>query len=147
MIRDHISNLSRYRHIHPDMEQVMAFFEKAELPDGRYDISPTCYIMVSTFQTRADETLQYETHRNYADIQVLLQGEELQYFHDTETLRITQEYQPDIALYTADDKSYLERILLRKGDFVVYFPGEAHGPGYCTKEEQTARKAVVKLKF
>jgi len=62
-------------------------------------------------------------------------------------LRVTQEYRPDITLYEADHKSYLERILLRESDFAVYFPGKAHGSGYCINAPMLYRKAVVKLKY
>lgn len=147
MIRDCLHNLSRYKSIHPDMDKVIEFFTQANFAEGRYNLSNACFININSFQSRKDDPMQFETHKDYADIQVLLAGEELQYYHNKDALSIIQPYTPDIALYHSKDRSYLERILLYSNDFVVYFPGEAHAPGYCIAEEKNCLKAVVKLKF
>lgn len=129
------------------MDKVIEFFAQANFAEGRYELSDACFINISSFQSRKDDPMQFESHKDYADIQVLLAGEELQYYHDKNALTIIQAYTPDIELYHSKDKSYLERILLYPNDFVVYFPGEAHGPGYSINNETDCLKAVVKLKF
>ncbi len=147
MIRDSIQNIARYEHIHKDIKAALAFLQQENLQPGKYDISPECYIMLQEYTTNQADEILYETHHVYADLQLVLQGEEAQYYHKVEALECTKDYVPDIAFYADKNNAYLEKIVLQESDFVIYFPNEAHAPGHCVTQPKGTKKAVIKLQF
>ena len=114
--------------------------------DGRYDVAgDDAYIMVSTYETKpVNEERRFETHRDYIDVQLLLEGRELVGFAKKEDLAVTDEYRPDYELYGMVDE--FDRVILGKGKFVVIYPNEPHAPGLAAGEPETVRKVVVKVK-
>ena len=47
----------------------------ADTPCGRYDISDDVFVNVMTYQPKPVEEAVAETHRRYADLQLILDGE------------------------------------------------------------------------
>jgi YhcH/YjgK/YiaL family protein len=64
-----------------------------DVTDGRHDVAgDDAYIMVSTYETNpVNEERRFETHRDYIDIQLLLEGRELINIH----------YDPQAKVYVA----------------------------------------------
>ena len=114
--------------------------------DGRYDVAgDDAYIMVSTYETKpVNEERRFETHRDYIDVQLLLEGRELVGFAKKEDLCVTDEYRPDYELYGMVDE--FDRVILEKGKFVIIYPREPHAPGLAAGVPQRVRKAVIKVK-
>lgn len=117
-----------------------------DVTDGRHDVAgDDAYIMVSTYETNpVNEERRFETHRDYIDIQLLLEGRELIGFAKKEDLAVTDEYRPDYELYGMVEE--FDRVILEKGKFVVIYPNEPHAPGLAIGEPQRVRKAVIKVK-
>ncbi|CAM3650805.1 YhcH/YjgK/YiaL family protein [Rahnella bruchi] len=85
-----------------------------------------------------------EFHREWLDIQVVLEGEEIIGF-DTQnaTGQSAVERKPD--LYILDNPELVNEILLRSGDFVTFAPGEPHRALCCIRHPAVIRKAVFKV--
>ena len=147
MIRDSIENLKKYECLFPVIPQVLEFFKQENISDGIHNICDGCFVNVQTFNTKQEDEILYELHKDYADIQVILEGKERQFWNKVSNLKIKKEYEPDVALYVSDARKYLEDIMLEVGDFVIYFPGEAHAPGYSQKESTKCKRAIVKIKM
>ena len=150
MIRDNIKNIERYSYIHPDMNKVINYLKTSELEPGIHNISNDVFINVMEYETRDNNDLLYETHKHYADIQLILNGEERHFYAGGEMLKIVEEYSEDkdIAFLKPLSQPYSEEILLKPGDFTVYFPGEAHAPNYNFNDKRSfIKKAVVKIKL
>lgn len=150
MIRDSINNLSRYSFIHRDMDKVIEFFKKQDYECGKYDISPDIFINVMEYDTRAQSDIIYEIHKHYADIQLILNGNESQFYAGLNLLNTIEEYSEtkDIAFLKPISEVWQEKSLLKAGDFVVYLPEEAHAPSYSYDDTISGvKKAVVKIKL
>ncbi len=117
--------------------------------DGRYDISETVWANVFTHTTKPLSEAKYEAHRQYVDVQLIIEGKERICVEDLDTMRkgkCYQEYtdESDVELYESNDKG-IEHIL-ESGDFLILFPKDAHMPGVCVDTPRKVKKAVIKIK-
>jgi YhcH/YjgK/YiaL family protein len=121
-----------------------------DLPPGRVEIdSPGVYATLSAYQTKPLGEATYETHRRYADIQIILEGTELILACDPRSLTRAAPYDPgnDYELFTGDS-SGSHRIILHNPGAVVFFPADAHCPGIAAEETPSpVRKLVVKVRL
>lgn len=126
---------------HPDftLEKLQA------LPDGKYQPDgETWFCNVGNSQTSPAETRHTEFHKNYLDIQLILQGEEIIHYSLTNAIgQSAVEKKPD--LYILDNPVLTNDILLRVGDFATFYPGEPHQALCLVQKPATVRKAVFKV--
>lgn len=118
----------------------------AEAPLGRTDLSEEAYVNVMTYAPRAKEGATAETHRHYADIQLILEGEELMGIPVGE-LTAETEYAPekDVQIWSGP----LAFVTMKAGDWCMFMPGEGHAPS--VRDDDTGcnkvKKAVFKIKY
>ncbi len=147
MIKDHINNAHRYDDLHPNFRSVLEILQSLNLNalqaghielDGKY-----VYININTTKSTTKEEARLESHRQYIDIQMPLTGCE------TFGVRPTQEClspigdfdtERDIVFY---EDAPSEFITLSKGEFVIFFPDDAHAP--CIDTADNHLKLVVKV--
>ncbi|TVO39990.1 YhcH/YjgK/YiaL family protein [Vibrio algivorus] len=114
--------------------------------NGRYDIDGDnvfCFLM--TPETEYVESRKTEIHRDYLDIQIVLEGEET-FGYSIETpqaLLDKPDYENDVLLF--NEVSNESFISLKGGDFIIFYPGESHRPQCATREPMQVRKVVVKV--
>ena len=95
-------------------------------------------------QTAPRETRHTEFHRQYLDIQVLLEGKELIYFSCADARQQqAEERKPD--LFIVGQPQLPHSLHLQPGDFAVFYPGEAHQALCAVGEPASIRKAVFKI--
>ncbi|MCX5772153.1 MAG: YhcH/YjgK/YiaL family protein [Candidatus Hydrogenedentes bacterium] len=115
-------------------------------PEGRIEIDgDNVFCMVQNYETKPRDEQRYEAHRNYADIQILLQGEESILWAPQKELTVAEPYKPDAEMYALDKDP--TDIVLKPGRFCVLFPQDAHAPCTIHVVKQKVRKAVVKIRL
>lgn len=102
------------------------------------------FCSVGPVNTQLREVRHTEYHHQWADIQVLLTGEEIicagtQYV----PLETDEERKPDLFITTTAGLPV--SMLLQAGDFAVFLPGEPHQALCAAAEPMTIRKAVFKV--
>lgn len=115
----------------------------SELPVGSISLDGSEVIAnIQHYNTLDAETLKFETHDKFIDIQFVISGKEMFGFVSREGLMVATSYdeQNDICFYEEPNES--SRILLLPGDYVVVAPEDAHKPR-CRADETTAVKKVV----
>lgn len=145
MIFDSLDNLLRYRDLHPAIETLAHIVSSASFrsaPDGSFETGRTdlaCSIM--TFDTGSEDK-PFEYHKRSCDAFVMLSGSEV-----CKSARSCADMN-DPAFCSADiafaDGQADDELVLGKGCFVIYFPGELHKSGIRANDD-TVRKAVFKL--
>lgn len=146
MILDTLANASRYSGVHPLFAQAFAYMRDHDLnaltPGRHYIAGDDLFVVIQHVHGRPREEAQLECHRNYIDIQFVLDGidemgwkplaachapvsdylaeKDIRFFHDT----------PDAWLATP------------AGAFCIFFPEDAHAP---LVGSQPIRKAVFKI--
>lgn len=114
-------------------------------PDGR--IQPATegwFCNIGDTQTADRETRHTEFHRDYLDIQIMLDGEEVIYYDCADVReQPAEERKPD--LFILPQPTLRQHVHLQPGDFAVFSPGEAHQALCAVSSPRTVRKAVVKV--
>jgi YhcH/YjgK/YiaL family protein len=104
------------------------------------------YVLVQEYQAKTD--VAWESHRDYADIQYVVSGNESILYADVgqkdrgDYNEVKDRYVPDVE---AD-----MNIDLGPGQFAIFFPQDAHKPGLVparTGIAATVRKIVVKVRL
>jgi len=113
----------------------------------RHDIDgDNLYAPISEYQTKNQEDAHYEAHRQYIDIQYVINGKELIGIAPSSDLReITEPYDSakDIMFMTVNQ---INNIPAGPDRFFIFFPDDLHRPGLKDGENSMVRKVVVKLK-
>jgi YhcH/YjgK/YiaL family protein len=119
-----------------------------DLPQGTIEIDGSrVYATLSVYQTKPFEDTKYETHRRYADIQIVLEGTEILLACDPRALKSSGPYDPqnDFEFFTGSPPG-AHRIILNNPAAAVLFPSDAHRPGVAAEEKPApVKKLVVKV--
>ena len=119
----------------------------AELEKGRYELAgANLFVNVDEYITRNEKDVLFEAHKKYADIQVLVFGEEKIGVLPLESTTVTIPYaeEKDIMFLTADTENYRNA---EPGKFFLFFPQDAHRPTVKSVENSPVMKIVVKVRI
>ena len=113
-------------------------------PCGKYVLSDDVYVNVTEYSPKPISEATPETHNVYADIQLILSGEEYIGYAKTSLLTPTTQYDAtnDIQFWQGD----VALLTMQKGDWALFMPGEAHAPGLI-KSGVKVKKAIFKIKY
>lgn len=146
MIFDHLGHLNRYSI--PYLVYVQEFLSRGDLYTLTEPEIELCgrdvFVRIMRYVPKHASHNKFETHRTYADIQVVLQGRELMQVAPSEELKVLTEYdsQKDYQFFTVERN--ISDLVVDYDHFTVFFPGEAHRPS-CLVEEGDGE--VLKLVF
>lgn len=125
----------------------VALAEQPQLKEpGKYVLQGEALFMnVMTFSTQHADEKKAEQHREYIDIQVLLEGTERIFYGNFERARECEEFhaEEDYQLCNHIDKQQV--LTLHPGQFAVFMPLEPHKPGCVVTHAEPIKKVVVKL--
>ncbi len=148
MIADTFENLlkSRYTEI---FEKLKSFIQSAnaEMATGRYEIDgDKIFALVSHYETKPLEKGRMEYHKKYADVQMLLRGEEYINYTPLKGLTDTEPFsnENDIG-FTTNPAEGFSSILIHPGVLAVFEPHDAHMPQMMVKEPTAVVKVVIKI--
>ncbi|RJP70686.1 MAG: DUF386 domain-containing protein [Ignavibacteriales bacterium] len=146
MIIDKLKNAYKYYRLHPGLAKAfehISNLDLVEMDTGSYEIDKkNIYFIISNKKGRSKEEAQLEFHRNYIDIQLVLNGTEAIGWKSTfDCHRLEQVYdsENDIGFYGDNPSNW---IILKPGTFAIFFPEDAHAP---MVSEDYVNKAVVKV--
>lgn len=118
-----------------------------DVADGRYELGGGVFSNVMSYETKMRKDLFFEAHKQYIDIQIIIEGCEI---ISAEHIDVMHKYacvQPfgdgDTELYEGNSEGVDH--VLNKYDFVILHPEDAHMPCVCAEEPQKVRKAVIKV--
>lgn len=149
MIYTDISDLSRYYGISENLDTALRFlqnFDLKALTPGRNDVDgEKVYINRFDYETLPCEETFFEAHEEYADIHLLLSGEENIGVSAPEVLRETErDPETDFIGYEGEVESLCK---MTPQKVLIAFPGEAHMVKMQWCGSVKVEKAVVKVKF
>lgn len=150
MIFDKMSNAAQHCQQFPDLKAISDFadrFYREGLADGSYELDGRrLFAMIQSFSSKqqtAEST--YEAHRDYIDVQFVVQGQEKILYADLDTVELVREHYSegkDIAFYRGAAQ---QEFVLHEGEFLLLEPQDAHMPGLSVHGDQPVRKIVFKI--
>lgn len=147
MITDKLSNASLYYGCHPKFKKAFEFLlgDINHLSIGKYVIDgDQVFALVQKCDISPEGSGTFEAHKKYIDIQYIVKSSEsFQYAHkDTLTPKTDYEEIKDAQRFCGQGST----IALTEGDFIVFFPEDAHlaciSPDGCVG---TSEKIVIKV--
>lgn len=148
MIFDDLKNIGNYPQIDA---KIVEFIKRLSVdnPLGRVYLSDDCltFANIDEYTTKRHCECKLEAHKKYIDIQLLLDGAEELGFTSTEGLEISENYDlaRDVMFFTPCDQE-LNKIVLKKGNFILLYPHEAHQPQMAVNNlPSKVKKVVVKI--
>jgi biofilm protein TabA len=150
MIADTLDQCRRYTGLSPRFAAAFEFLEKlpASQPLGRYEIDgDNCFALVQAYATKPLDQAQFETHRQYIDIQFIQAGRETMLWSPLAALtQVTQPYlaEKDVIFYASPPQ--MTPINLGPGQFVIFFPADGHAGGLDCGGQSEIRKVVIKVR-
>lgn len=148
MILDTLNNWDMYNWTSPSFKAAFEFLQGMDdsIADGKHVIDgENVFCMIQSFETTPLEGHEFEAHRDYADIQYIMSGQESIFWGPTPALTVTKPYKPDIEFYELIPA--MTEMVLAAGQFCVLFPQDAHVPCVMHGQPAKVRKAVVKVRL
>lgn len=145
MIVDRIQRLPLYFGMHPNLDKVILALRGMDLddmPNGRHEIDGED-VFLNIMDTELKHVTTWEAHRNYIDLQLVLQHEETIAWAPLDQIQGFCDYDPQRDIQLSEGTSQGSPIHLQKGMFGIFFPEDAHQPGLGSGK---GRKAVFKIK-
>ena len=143
--------VENYKKAHPRFEAAFEALKKliadgAEV--GKYEIDgKNIYAMVQEYDTKPVAEKKFEIHKDYIDIQYIIEGEEEIRFDVPENLKPGLPPKGDNIFFDIATDT-CDTAVLSAGEFAVIFPGEPHAPGIRHSEDKkNIRKIVFKIKY
>lgn len=147
MILDTLDRLRVYEWISPLMGKVIEFISRNDLNSlepGKIVLDgDNLFVNVNVQGAQSRDVVPIESHVRYLDIQIPVSAdEEMGYVAESMLPAPSEAYneEKDVAFYPGLCDTYLN---VRKGMFVIFYPGEGHAPAIT---ENGIRKLVIKVR-
>lgn len=153
MIFDNLKNAHNYFNLSQEIKTGLEFLMNTNLktlPCGIHEISgDKIFIIIQEYETKSN--FIFEAHRKFIDIQFIISDKEKLGFCEISNCKESQGYNPerDIEFFNQTDcKKDANFIIAREGDFLIFFPHDAHCPSLQPSKLSNpnyVKKAVVKI--
>lgn len=150
MILDTLRQAHQYHALSPRFEKAFAFLKQVtdQTPVGRHEIAgDDIYAFVQQHSTKPVSERQYESHRQYIDVQYVQRGREIIYWAPLPLLtNVTMPFdaEKDAALYGLIPDGV--PVQVRAGQFALLFPEDGHIPSCAWDQPAEVLKVVVKVR-
>lgn len=146
MIVENIKDAKRYFCVNDRFEKAfeilgsenLKFGEKIVVEDGAF------WINFAEIDKAASGEKLFEAHRDFLDLHFVIEGEETFGYSDISRLTEEKSYDAEGDFLLLSGKA--DTLTLKKGDFCVVFPEDAHIPVFA-KCSGVLKKAIVKIKL
>ena len=132
------------------LDQALSYIDSLDFDSldlGRHDVSPDFYFNVMQYQPADTETIPYEAHCQYIDIQRVFDGEEMLMIAPVYSARQLTPYDParDLAHFSVPDNHTC--LVMRRGSCAILFPRDARKAVRFGTQTSTVKKIVGKLRL
>ena len=147
MIKDKLEHAGTYYGISARLKKGFEWLKNNDMvnmPDGKHIIDgDKIFANVQSYDTKDDAP--FEGHRKYIDIQYMIKGTEKVGVTDYLNCSATEEYsdEKDIEFLKSNIESDYQ--ILQEGDFLVFFPQDAHQPALDYNKKRFVKKVIVKV--
>jgi YhcH/YjgK/YiaL family protein len=145
MIIDQFSNIRKYSTLVHQLEQGLNKYEeiKTGLEVGRYEFEGG-FLMVQKGGTKPMKDGDFEAHKKYVDLQIVVSGSEEIAWCDIDNMVLSQPYseEKDVQFFEAEEK---HTMLITEGMFYIAFPHDGHKAVRHTLEPKSFTKVIIKL--
>ena len=150
MIFDRLDRIALYRSLGPNFATAIDWLARRDLGSlelAKLDVAgDAVFAIPHSYATKPETAAKWESHRRYADIQIMVDGDERMDVVDVSTMQGPTAYDEakDAILYAGTSAPFLP-LVVRAGQFAIFFPHDAHRPTVAVDLPATIRKVVFKV--
>jgi len=151
MIFDTLDNAEKYEGLCPN---IMAILKEAKKYDAKnfpsevMVLNDKAKMINASYETHPFEGAKAEAHRQFVDVMVMIDGEEMIYVKPTGRLsNITMEYDVSQDALLADTDADMTAVYMKPGCFCILYPQDAHAPGCIAGEKMNIKKFIGKVRI
>jgi len=148
MIVDKIGNAALYYNAGPRVRKALEFLEKldmAALEDGKVEIEgEDVFAFKVEYTSKPRSESAWEAHRNYIDVQFIVDGNECIGYEYIGNLNVTQEYDVETDSMLLEGEGSM--VKCGSGTFMLLYPQDAHMPGVQDNGPCEMKKVIVKVR-
>lgn len=152
MIFDLADNLDFYKGlgIGDRYAKAVDFLKQADLKSlapGKYEIDgKDVFANVMEYTTISWEEAAYEAHRDYTDIQYMIEGAEMMTYAPVDELTASGPYDEEKDVIKFDNSNPGVRVTVSAGQYMIFMPWDGHKPKAAAGVPGYIKKVVVKIK-
>ena len=149
MIKDSLKNIDCLSKYGENFKKAIDFLKNTDfdiLTPQKYEIDGSrVYAFFCEVNLVSPNMAKLETHKNYADIQVVTYGCEGMQYAPADTLAVKEEYNPDHDIAFYNDTESVEMLEVSAGEFALFMPEDAHKPNCLVGNSKNSKKLIVKV--
>ena len=143
-----IKDIKRYKNISENLDKAIDYIQNTDLYSlaiGEYEIDgKEVFVRCIEFVTKEMEKFAWEGHFKYADVQIVLKGQEKYGISPIDNLKLTEENPAED--FKGFEGDVNEWAILKPGDILIVFPEDIHAPGLAVSGPEPIKKAIIKVK-
>nr|WP_086937867.1 YhcH/YjgK/YiaL family protein [Thaumasiovibrio occultus] len=145
-----LEQLDFISYLSPELQKIIAIVkDKLSMPleAGKHELyGDNAFFILADDHTQLLEERRSEAHRDYLDVQIVLEGEET-FGYSLSKFAAIEDDQLDERDLSFSSQVIDERfITLTPGEFIIFYPGQPHRPLVATdKGPAPVRKAIIKV--
>ncbi|MEG1459288.1 MAG: YhcH/YjgK/YiaL family protein [Acetivibrio sp.] len=147
MIYDKLDHIEQYLGCNKHLDLAIHYIlehDLSSLPLGKTQLlDDLVYINVMNANAAELESLNFEIHKNYMDIQIDLSGTEMIHIGDSSNM-IIRDYNPQTD-FAYSDCDTLTSCIIGTGNFILCMASEPHKPGISIGKDTILKKCVFKI--
>jgi len=148
MIADRLENAGIYKCLSQNMAKAIEFLQTADLKNmanGKYAIDGDNVVAsISGYNTKTPDQAKWEAHKQYIDIQYIIEGSETMGYSQLADMSETEAYkvEKDVSFFEGEG-NYIK---VQSPMFVIFYPHDVHRPSLIIGKSRLVKKIVIKVK-
>ncbi len=126
------------------IKEAIAYIEQLNFNDyekGKHIVNEDFYFLIQEYVAKDTEAARFEAHKNYVDIQYIVEGKEAMEVAPLDKMEVMNPYNPekDVEHYVSIPDAC--KMVIAAGGYAVFYPNDAHKP--CIKVNDNIVKKIV----
>lgn len=142
-----IKDKRHYDKLDKDIETCLNFIENENLillKNGQHKLTNNISYNVLSFKTASSKEREWEAHKDFIDIQTIIEGKEKVDYQHLSKMEIG-EYQADTDFLQVNGEPNFS-VKMEKDSILILYPEDAHKTGIDIEKSKEIRKVVFKVK-
>lgn len=143
-----IQDKEHYENINVILKECLNFISSTDLtslPMGQHKLTENISYNMFAHHTADEDDCTWEAHRNYIDVQMMIEGEEWIGYQHTKEMELGDYQATEDYLPLSGRKSFT---LLLKGKYIlILYPEDAHKTGITFEASKKVTKIVFKVRI
>lgn len=126
------------------IQEAIAYIEQLNFSDyekGKHVVNEDFYFLIQEYVAKDPEVARFEAHKNYVDIQYIIEGKEAMEVAPLEKMEVMNPYNPEKDVEHLFNIEGACKMINAAGGYAVFYPNDAHKP--CIKVNDNIVKKIV----